>query len=337
MKILQFKKKYFLNKTNNKNMIYFLFLILLIGLFIFLILCTDVVLGFSLLNIVYYKQVLVIICGAFCLGVATYLLQEMTQNKLADTSILGIGNINLIVAIFLVLSFNVANYQQSMNFLTNNSWTFMLFSILTIIVLFFISKNNKQFSSKKMLFVGIVFNFFIIGLYYGLINFVPANKKDYVYSYFYGEITIASDIQFIVAYIVLAVCLIWTYAIKNKMFILYTDYNIAKTLGIRSNEINLQVLIIIGLMCGVSFFLLGNIVLLGLLGASSSSMIFKRKYNYSIISSGLISILIMFVAFYINNNIISELYPKFSNLTVYWFAIIGVPYFIFLAFKENRK
>ena len=331
------KNKKFVFFKNNNRILYFIFLLLAIGLFSFLILFTDATYGFNVINNVYWKQLLVMFCGSMCLGISTYLLQEMTNNKLADTSILGIGNINLIVAIFLVLSFNVADYQQSKNFLTNNSWIFTITSTLVVFFLFIISNNNKAFSSRKMVFIGIILNFFLIGLYYGLMHFVPANKKDYIEDYFNGSIVIASDVQFYISYFLLFICIIWVYLLKNKMFILYTDPTIAKTLGIKPNYINFQVMTIIGVLSGVSFFLMGNVVLLGLIGASISGIIFKRRYSYTLISSGLMSTIIMFISFYFNNNVLSELYSRFSNLALYWFPIFGVPYFIYLAIRQNRN
>ncbi|WPL37698.1 iron chelate uptake ABC transporter family permease subunit [Malacoplasma iowae] len=326
----------FTNKKRLKNPLILIVLFVLVCLFAIMILFLDAEFGFTTLNLVFWKQILAIVCGASCLGIGTYLLQEMTNNKLADTSILGIGNINLIVSIFLVISFNVSNYEQSKNFLTTNSWIFTIFSFLTVLCLYLLSFSNKKFSSSKMMFIGIVLKFLLIGLYYGLITFVPSNKKDYIQEYLNGTISTPSDVQFLIGYILLFISICWIFIIKKKIFILYTDYVIAKTIGIKPNNLNFQVIFIIGILSGVAFFMLGNIFLLGLLGASCSYLIFKRNYNYSIFGSALICILFMFIAFFLNNNILSIFFPKLSNLAIYWFPIIGVIYFVCLLIKRYK-
>lgn len=323
-------------RQQNKKQKYWL--ALTIGLFAIIsgLLLTIDFNGYSQYSIYYWKQILTILLGATSLGIATYLLQDLTKNQLADVSVLGIGNINLLVAIVLTINFNVSDLVQAKNFLDNNSWTFLIFSCLVVFILFLLSKQKNFVSSKKLIIIGIILNFCLIAIYYGTVNFVSANKKDYVEIYFNGSVMILSQNQYIVGYVILAICLIWLYIMKNKIFILNTNSITAKTLGINCNSIYFQILSIIGLLTGISFFSLGNVVLLGLLGACMGRFLFKRNYNYAFIGSGLITALFLLVSFYIVS-LISNLYPKLTGVEIYFFPIIGIPYFIYLALKQDKR
>lgn len=323
-------------KNNNykyKNFVYFMFIILLIITFVSLILTIGLY-GYDKLNYLFWKQVLTILMGGTSIGISTYLFQQITNNKLADTSILGVGNINLIVAIFLTINFNVSDFEQAQNFLDNNSWTFMIFSTLIVLIIYFLSKQKNKFSSKKIVFIGIILNFCLITLYYCLINFVGANKTDYVSTYFNGGIFRLSKNQYIFGYISMFFCVMWCYIIKNKFFICCNNIELAKTLGININSIHFQILLIIGILTGIAFYSLGNIVLLGLLAASASTLVFKKKYNFSILGSGMFASLFLLMSFFVVN-LLSDKYPKINGLEIYFFPLIGVPYFIYLALKKT--
>lgn len=290
--------------------------------------------GISYTSYLYWKQILTIILGSFSLGIATYLLQEMTNNKLADTSILGIGNINLIVAIFLTLNFNVSNLVESQNFLTKNSIFFMFFSIAITIIIYLLSKYKSNINKNKMIIIGVVLNFCLIGTYYGLINLVPANKKNYIDVYLNGGVFILSELQYIFGFVMLFICILLIFLNKSKMHILFTNKQIAISLGINPNRIYIFTLLMIGILTGISFYSLGNVVLLGLIASSISSILFKRNYKFSIISSGIIAAIFLNLSFYLVS-LISSIYPKISGLEIYFFPIIGIPYFIFIATKKD--
>lgn len=292
--------------------------------------------GFNQFSYLYYPQILTILLGASSLGIATYLLQDLTKNQLADVSILGIGNVNLLVAIILTINFNVSDLMQAKEFLNNNSWTFMIFSCLVVFALYFLSKQNKVISPKKIVIIGIILNFCLIAIYYSTVNFVSANKKDYIDIYFNGGILALSNKQYIFGYITLFIALVWMYCIKNKIFILNSNLSIAKTVGINPNSVYFQILFIVGILTGVAFFSLGNVVLLGLLGACMSKFLFKRNYNYAFIGSGLLTSLFLLIAFYFVT-LISEFFPKVTGLEIYFFPIIGIPYFIYLALKDIKR
>ncbi|MGL4647576.1 MAG: iron chelate uptake ABC transporter family permease subunit, partial [Mycoplasmoidaceae bacterium] len=80
----------------------------------------------------------------------------------------------------------------------------------------------------------------------------------------------------------------------------------------------------------VAYILVGNISFLGFLAGNMAYAIFKKSYNYTFPAACLIGIIIMGFTFLINKNVLN------SNVsTSGLIPIMGIPYFIFLMFKEK--
>ena len=84
-----------------KKLSYFLFIFLLFFILVFLIMNVSDIGYDPLMNIVNKDTIFSIIISGFSLGVSTFIVQSISRNKMADTSILGVSGINLLVVSFL--------------------------------------------------------------------------------------------------------------------------------------------------------------------------------------------------------------------------------------------
>lgn len=317
--------------STKKQFIIFL-LILLISFFSLFLVATVDKTGFSNIDIVWRnnkKLIFIILISSFSLGISSFLFQNLTRNKLADSSALGIGNINLIALMLLIYildynsSYAISNYKYSLPFV------FIIFSIVLSLAIYFLSSKKNILSSKKLILTGILLNFMFIAISYSFNSFLPSGKQSIIKQYTNGFYDTSEDYYIFVAFAFFAISIIWIFFIMNKFRIISSNSEIAAELGINVKSINFQALLIAGIMAGVSFILVGNVAFLGLIGANAAIFLFKKNFKFGVPASGYISTIIVAITFLINKNIIS------SNVnTSQLIPLVSSIYFLYLIVRS---
>lgn len=331
MKINFNYKKKFISRpiySVKKQFLAFVLVFLFAFFCLFLVATVDKT-GFSNIDTVWRnnkKLIFIILISSFSLGVSSFLFQNLTKNKLADSSALGVGNINLIALMLLIYildynsSYAISNYKYLLPFV------FIIFSIGLSLSIYFLSSKKYMLSSKKLILTGILLNFVFIAISYSFNSFLPSGKQAIIKQYTNGFYDTSEDYYIYVAFAFFAISIIWIFFIMNKFRIISSNSEIAAELGINVKSINFQALLIAGMMAGISFILVGNVAFLGLIGANVSMFLFKKNFKFGLPSSGYISTIIVAITFIINKNIMnsnintSQLIPLVSS--IYFFYLI---------------
>ncbi|MGL5591171.1 MAG: iron ABC transporter permease [Mycoplasmoidaceae bacterium] len=320
------------NKITKKNILIMFFLISAFMFIMALILSLGKN-GFQdaeKIFIINKNLIFVIPIASASLSIASLLLQQISKNRLADSSVLGLGNINLIILIGLMFIVDFDSDYTVNNYMNIYPFLFIIFSMLACFLIFLVSYKKNKNISKKFIIVGIIFNFTFLSISSSLKIFLTPNKISALQQFINGFIDTSHDLPIIVSFVGFLIAIIWLTFIFQKFKICTTSYSIAKSLGINANSINLQILLICGLLSGVAFTLVGNLTFLGLIAGNVASFIFKKNYHYSIPASCLIGSIIVGLSFLINKNIFE------SNVnTPAVIPLIGIPYFIYLILKDK--
>lgn len=338
-KKIKFKsnQKIFLEKKfNNKFLIYFVSLLLLTIVSLLSLLMFDNN-GFNFLFLININSWLIvtILMSGFCLGVSSYLIQHSSGNKIADTSILGVGNVNALLLVLLILALDFNSDDSINNYKTLLPYVFVCGSIGASLLIFFLSSKKGKQISKRFVITGILVNFFFTALASTLSIYLTPGKSQIVNSYTSGKIEQFINRDFLFCLILIFILCVWLLSIINKFKIVSTNVEIAKELGINSNSITSQILIISGAMTGVAYILVGNITFLGLVAGNIATSLFKKKMIYGIFGSWFSSVIIMSITFLIFVNIIPGLFD-YQIPTInpsYVISLVSIPYFIYLLFR----
>lgn len=330
------KKLFIEYKFNNKFLFYFicLFVFSLFSLLSLLMFDNN---GFSFLFLINVNSwlMLTIPMSGFCLGVSSYLVQHSSGNKIADTSILGVGNVNALLLVLMILALDFNSDDSINNYQAILPYVFIFGSIGASLLIYILSSKKGKQISKRFIITGILINFFFTALASTLSIYLTPGKSSIVNSYTSGKIDQFINRDFLFCGILTIVLLIWLLSILNKFKIVSTNVEIAKELGINSNLITLQILIISGGLTGVAYILVGNITFLGLVAGNIATTLFKKKMFYGIFASWFSSIIIMSITFLIFVNIIPGIYD-FKIPTInpsYVISLVSIPYFIYLLFR----
>lgn len=334
------KNKFFLKTDWSfwKNLIWFVLIFVIAIISFSLMLCFDGR-GFNFdKNFFLYKKMLIKIpIVGFCLGVSSYLIQHSSGNKMADTSILGIGNINSLFAIIMVTLLDL-NSQTSINiYNTLLPFVFIAGSTLGSMLIYFLSYKKGKQVSKKFVLVGILINFFFVGLSTAVNSRLISSKQAIIKEFISGNMSELAGMDYLsICLIATIILFVWIMLIANKFKIVSTNPVIAKSLGINSNNITLQILIICGALTGVSYAMAGNLIFLGLVTGNIATSIFKKNIKFGVISTFVVSSIILCLTFWVFSIIVpTAANHKIPSLdTVNLISVMCIPYFIYLMFKE---
>lgn len=325
----QYQNK-FIDKRKKTYPLYFLLIFILCGFLTFLILCiTDR--GLELIAFEFNKYVIItILISSICLGTSTFIIQTLTSNKLADTTSMGIGSINLIFLTILVSNIYIGNTNDINWFNQILPFVYIFGSSLACIIIFILTSKYKFKISKKFILAGILLNFAFTAISTSIASTLPSTKQAIINNYSLGLIQQSSDYNIIISSIFTILCLLWFLILIPKYKIVTTNPIIASQLGINIKSINWQVIFISAILTAMAFLLVGNVVFLGLVASNICFTIFKRNYKYTFISSGLVAYIILGTTYFINRNLLTGTNINTANLI----PLIATPYFMYLLLRK---
>lgn len=273
-------------------------------------------------------RLLISLVAGLSLGVSGYLLQGVTRNELADSSLLGI---NAGTGFFVMLY---------LGFYANDSSPFLLLLVAFLggafaafLVYAVAHKRNGLLGMNRILLAGIAVNAGLSALM--LLCTIKLSKESYgfVNSWLAGSIWGASWPYVWVLIPWAAVILILTVFFSGRIGLLSLGQERARSLGLnvtRSQQILL--LLAVALACG-SVAVAGSLSFVGLLAPHAAKLIVRRENQWSFLLSGL------FGALFVNSadSIARIILPSGEIPTGILIAIIGAPYFLYLLFSKQKQ
>lgn len=331
------KQKFFIN-DNNRNAFAITLLVLIVVALIILVIALNLeTFGIVDTNEMFqlnWARTLQMFFTGFALGVASYLLQRITKNRLADTAVMGFGNFNLI-ALIIMMSPTITDFKISSSWTIHRfdmmaPWVLIGSSILITLLFNFFARDKVKFNFAKLLVAGVILNFISIALALSLKNALDYKANGIVMGYIIGHIknSISDYSLFIgIGAIVFAFSWILFHSYRLKLIILNQD--IAKQVGIHNKNVVLQIMIAIGILVGASYQMSGDFVFVGLMAGNLAFSISKNKIHYGITTSGLFGAIMVLLAFFVFENlagVITTIIPLLIPITI-------LPYFLYILLK----
>lgn len=272
-----------------------------------------------------------IIIAAIGLSLGGYIVQQVTQNRLADTSILGISTVNIVL---LVIVFT-AGVGTTFAFQKAQPWVLLSLSIITAPVIFALSYKKRSNVSTKFVLAGIIINFLFVGFGNTFMNATYANNPIFMLQPFMdGQLPLPSltNYEFYSALGMVLFATVWMIIIARRFFAANSNYLIAKSIGVNPTNIYFQSIIVAGIFTTAAFILVGNVTFLGIATGNIAFFLFKKRPISGIVGTIFSGLFFMLFSYFIGNNCISNSYVPSSMLI----PLIVAPIFIFLALKKGR-
>ena len=273
-------------------------------------------------------RLLISLVSGFSLGVSGYLLQGVTRNELADSSLLGINS----GAGFFVMLY--------LGFYANDLSPFLLLLVAffggvsaALLVYIIARKRNGLLGMNRILLAGIAVNAGLSALMF--LCTIKLSKENYgfVNTWIAGSIWGASWPYVWVLIPWTAGILLLTVFFSGRIGLLSLGQERARSLGLnvtRSQQILL--LVAVALACG-SVAVAGSLSFVGLLAPHAAKLVMRQESQWKFLLSGL------FGALFVNSaDIIARIIlPSGEIPTGILIAVIGAPYFLYLLLSKQKQ
>ncbi|MCV3753784.1 iron ABC transporter permease [Ureaplasma zalophigenitalium] len=271
-----------------------------------------------------------------CMGLSGYLIQTLTNNRFSDTSILGIGNINLLGLMIFVqmIGFQTVSMEKFNFVIAFQPFLYFVSPLILMIIYYVASKEVSSFNFKKMIIAGILVNFLSTSIALIVSQHLHELGRILISNLSFGTVGVGGGDFMKTFYISLGLIIFGIFIVailSNKIKIIVANQQIASQLGIKVNLVSLATLIAICLMVGASYSLNGNLVFVGLVAGNIARNINKHNYKTGMITSSSLGATFYMAAFGFLFLIIN-IPEQWVNLAV---PLLISPYFIILISKKE--
>lgn len=267
-----------------------------------------------------------ILAGA-CLGVSGYLLQGVTRNELADSSVLGINaGAGLFVMVYI-------------GFFSQNTMAMLLPLVACLggcfsaTCVYFISRKKRVIGMNRLLLSGIAMNAGLSAL--TLLLTIKLSKESYsfVNSWLAGSIWGTSWLNVLALLPWAMILLPVAYIMSRYLPVLSFGEERARSLGVHVSRIQQFILFTAVVLACSSIAMAGSLSFVGLVAPHMAKNIVKKENGYAF------GLTILFGALLVNcaDVIARVLLPSGELPTGIIIAIIGAPYFLYLLFSRQKK
>ncbi|WP_278998528.1 iron ABC transporter permease [Ureaplasma urealyticum] len=320
----QFEQKTFFRFKKNKVFLPFVLLILTISLMLIAVAgASRFVNVFSYL--IDWKIISQLLISGIALGISGYIIQRLTKNRLADSSLLGMGNINLVIltVLFLIFDFSQLQVQRRIEYIL--PFIYLIGSLIICFFIHFLCNSSGGYIFKRIIISGIVINLITIVIAQSLRILMSKESSMYLKIILLGNIESRTDFCFYFCLAMLIISIIWLMANSTKLKIMVTNQQLSEQLGINSKSLTLQTFVCISLLVSTSYSLSGNVIFVGIVAANVAFNYAKNKICNGIINAGLMGGIVLLVSY-----IFVVLILKLSaDQVILLVSIISGPYFLY--------
>ncbi|MGO2500714.1 MAG: FecCD family ABC transporter permease [Lactococcus cremoris] len=271
-------------------------------------------------------RLITILSAGIALSLSGYIIQNITENSLADSGTIGITSGASAGSVTFLL---IADHFKLTGIWNFSYPLFALIGALLSFALIYIFALRKQVSSVRVLLTGIAITAFFQALI--TIGQLSVNAFDFqkVAVWLSGDIWQTGTTYLIICILLLVIGLIILPFFLKKLEILSLGEEMATVLGLDVPKTKIYLYLLALLFAAVGVLLVGGLAFVGLIAPHIAREIVGFKSRKSLIATALSGMIILSFA-----DIISQMIIAPSSLPLgFVVAFIGAPYYIYLIQK----
>ncbi len=204
--------------------------------------------------------------------------------------------------------------------------------LLSVMVIFFIAKAVKFYSSNTILLAGVALNFFFGSLILFFQYFANQYNTFEIYRWLLGGIKPEKYLPVLILAFVSLVVLFGLVALSKKLDLFLLGDTIAKTKGLDVEKYRIVFITVVSLLTALCVSIAGPIAFVGIIVPHMVTRIFDGLHKSRLVYSFLLGGISLVVCQALSLKI---LYPSILPIGVIT-AIIGTPVFIYILILKNR-
>ncbi len=264
------------------------------------------------------------------LGLAGLQMQTILNNPLASPYTLGISaGAGFGAALAYVLGVKVIPNVPTDFVVPINAFVFAFFTCMLIM---FIGKI-RGFTSETLVLGGIAISFMFQSLLALLEYYASEETLQAIVFWLFGSLTKSSLLKAQIVFVVLLITTVILLSRSWKITALRLGEEKAKSLGVNTEALRVEVLIYISLLTSVAICFVGIIGFVGLVAPHMARMLIGEDQRFLIIGSILCGGAVLSAGAIVSKTIVSGAIFPIGIIT----SMLGVPFFLFLVLKGRRE
>jgi iron complex transport system permease protein len=272
-------------------------------------------------------KILAIILAATAIASSSLVFQTITTNRILTPSILGFDSLYVMIQVVLVAlfgGFSVFLMDSKINFLISTST--MIICSMTLFHFYFKGQPRNIFT---LLLVGVVLSSLFSSVTDFFTMVIDPNEFSFIQGSMFASFNNVNSELVYLCVIPLLLCISYLFQLANKMDVLWLGVDNAKSLGVDTHKLTMQVMCVITLMVSISTALIGPVLFFGLIIVALTRQLFTGYHHrLLLIASAVLSIVILAGGQWVVENLFD--FDTTISVIVNFF---GGAYFLFLLMK----
>lgn len=274
-------------------------------------------------------KILAILLAAIAISVSSLVFQTITNNRILTPSILGFDSLYVMIQVIIVASLGSMSIWFSdpiINFVLS-TLTMIGFSLL-LFGLYFRRNNSNVFT---LLLIGIVCGSLFSSVTSFFTMLIDPNEFSVLQNSMFASFNnVNSDLVYW-SVIPLVICFLYLYRISNTLDVLWLGADNAKSLGVDTQTLTIQVMLVITIMIAVSTALVGPVLFFGLIVVSLTREMFDSyQHRFLMLACSLLSVVLL-----VGGQFLIEKVFSFDTTISVIINFSGGSYFLYLLMRNK--
>ncbi|GHA64727.1 iron chelate uptake ABC transporter family permease subunit [Photobacterium aphoticum] len=274
-------------------------------------------------------KVMAIVLAAIAISSSSLVFQTITNNRILTPSILGFDSLYVMIQVMIVVMFgsmSVWLIDAKVNFVIT---TLAMCGFASILFGFYFRRKNSNVFT--LLLIGIVCG----SLFGSVTNFFtmlldPNEFMNLQNTMFASFSNVNKDLVYW-SIVPLALCLANLYRLSNKLDVFWLGVDNAKSLGVDTKKVTMQVMMTITLMVSISTALVGPVLFFGLIVVSLTRQMFTGyQHRFLLMAGSLLSVVLL-----VGGQWLIEKVFAFDTTISVIINFVGGSYFLFLLMRNK--
>lgn len=272
-------------------------------------------------------KVVAIVLSAIAIASSSLVFQTITSNRILTPSILGFDSLYVMIQVLLIAlfgGFSMVFMESKINFLV--STTVMIICSMTLFHFYFKGQQRNIFT---LLLIGVVLSslFSSVTGFFSMV--IDPNEFTFIQGSMFASFNNINAELVYWCVLPLLLCTGYLFKLANKLDVLWLGIDNAKSLGVDTHKLTMQVMCMITLMVSISTALIGPVLFFGLIVVALSRQLFSGyQHQFLLLASSILSIVILAGGQWIVENLFD-----FETTISVIINFFGGGYFLYLLMK----
>ncbi|MGL6259816.1 iron chelate uptake ABC transporter family permease subunit [Vibrio sp. WXL103] len=274
-------------------------------------------------------KVLAIVIAAVAIASSSLVFQTITNNRILTPSILGFDSLYVMIQVLMVVMFGSMSpliINSGLNYLVTTS--IMLLLAMTLFGFYFRRANRNIFT---LLLIGIVLSSLFSSVTGFFTMLVDPNEFTMIQGSMFASFNNVNSELVYWSLIPLAMISLYLMYLAPKLDVFWLGIENAKSLGIDTHKVTMQVMFVITLLVSISTVLVGPVLFFGLIVVALTRQLFSGfQHRFLLLASSILSIVMLVGGQWVVENLLD-----FETTISVIINFVGGVYFLVLLSKQK--